>query len=312
VDPFGGLVDKNFIYGIGVSNMKAGVASYYCALRELVRAGIKLKGDVTLTCVSAELSSGGGTAAVIKGGYRGDYFVNCEPTDLVALTMHAIGSPLDIELIGNTRHMSKREEAIDAIAVACDLIPRLNALKFSDARTPDQLAINRTQVGVVHGALGKDLQEWRSSQVADYVRIKGSARYAPGQTHANAMADIQKQLDAIMAQYPGLKANNLGAAMARPRENAGYFVSKDAPIVKAVNDAYFTTRGVPQPSGVEMTPARYYGTDAPPLQAAGMQGLVCGPGGKYNTMPDERVDIVDYIDMIKVHMLTMINICGVQ
>src|SRR5438094_216538 len=33
VDPWGGLVDDRFIYGIGVSNMKAGDAAYYCAVR---------------------------------------------------------------------------------------------------------------------------------------------------------------------------------------------------------------------------------------------------------------------------------------
>ena len=37
-----------------------------------------------------------------------------------------------------------------------------------------------------------------------------------------------------------------------------------------------------------------------------MEGVVCGPGGRYNTMPDERVDIVDYIDMIKIYMLCIL------
>src|SRR5215475_10890565 len=36
--------------------------------------------------------------------------------------------------------------------------------------------------GVVHGALGRELQECRPPQVADYVRIMGSGRFAPGQT----------------------------------------------------------------------------------------------------------------------------------
>ena len=32
VDPWGGKVDDKFIYGIGVSNMKAGDAAYFCAV----------------------------------------------------------------------------------------------------------------------------------------------------------------------------------------------------------------------------------------------------------------------------------------
>ena len=49
VDPWGGLVDDRFIYGIGVSNMKAGDAAYFCAVKTLVNAGVRLKGDVILT-----------------------------------------------------------------------------------------------------------------------------------------------------------------------------------------------------------------------------------------------------------------------
>lgn len=44
--------------------------------------------------------------------------------------------------------------------------------------------------------------------------------------------------------------------------------------------------------------------------SGGMEGIVCGPGGRYNTMPDERVDIPDYLDMIRIYMLAILDICG--
>ena len=40
-----------------------------------------------------------------------------------------------------------------------------------------------------------------------------------------------------------------------------------------------------------------------------MEGIVCGPGGRYNTMSDERVEVVDYLDMIRIYMLTILSIC---
>ena len=70
-----------------------------------------------------------------------------------------------------TRHLSKREEAVDAITVACQLIPTLNQMIFSNAINDEHRSINRCHVGVVHGALGKDLHEWRPPQVADFVKI---------------------------------------------------------------------------------------------------------------------------------------------
>ena len=146
-----------------------------------------------------ELQGGVGTLAAIRQGGAADDFINREPTDLQALTMHAAAFTFVIELQGVTRHMSKREQAVDAIMAACDLAPRLNAMTFSDAPDEAQRSINRVHVGVLHGALGRDLHEWRPPQVADVVRIKGSGRYGPGQSEAHALADLRKACDARRA-----------------------------------------------------------------------------------------------------------------
>jgi acetylornithine deacetylase/succinyl-diaminopimelate desuccinylase-like protein len=99
-------------------------------------------------------------------------------------------------------------------------------------------------------------------------------------------------------------------ATGRPMMPA-FRVDRASRIVKAVNQAYKTVRGVEQPTGA-MTPPGYYGTDAGHFyKELGMEGVVCGPGGRYNTMPDERVDIVDYLDMIRVYLLTILDICEV-
>jgi len=309
VDPWGGIVDENFIYGIGVSNMKAGDAASLCAVRTLIENGVRLKGDVILTYVIGELQGGIGTLRAVEAGLRADYFINSEPSDLKAITMHAAAFTFVIELEGITRHLSKREEAVDAIRAACDLIPELTDLTFSDAPTEEHRSINRVHVGVIHGALGRDLHEWRPPQVADFVRLKGSGRYGPGQTEESALADIRKVLDGLIARWPGLKAT------VRTEKSAGrpimpaFEVSRDSRIVTALNAAYEAVRGELQPTG-PITPTGYYGTDAGHLYAVGgMEGVVCGPGGRYNTMPDERVDIPDYLDMIRIYLLTICDIC---
>jgi len=309
VDPWGGLVDDQFIYGIGVSNMKAGDAAYFCAVKTLIDAGVRLKGDVVLTYVVGELQGGVGTLAAIRQGVRADYFINSEPTDLQALTMHAAAFTFIIELTGITRHLSKREAAVDAILAACDLIPRLNAMTFSGARSDEHRSINRVHVGVVHGALGQELHEWRPPQVADFVRLKGSGRYAPGQTEGEALADLRGALDALESRFPGLKATVRSEQVEGRPVMPAFEVAKDARIVRTVNAAYEKIRGVPQPTGA-IAPPCFYGTDAGHLyHELGMEGIVCGPGGRYNTMPDERVEIPDFLDMIRIYMLAILDIC---
>ncbi len=311
VDPWGGLVDKEFIYGIGVSNMKAGDAAYFCAVKTLIDAGVKLKGDVVLTYVVGELQGGVGTVAAIRNGVKADYFINSEPSDLQAITMHACAFTFVIELTGNTRHLSKREQAVDAIVAACDLIPRLNAMTFSGAKSDEHRSINRVHVGVVRGALGKELHEWRAPQVADFARIKGSGRYAPGQTEAGALADMRRELDALEARFPGLKATIRTEKEEGHRSMPAFEVARDARIVKTINAAYQEVRGEAQPTGA-IAPPGFFGTDAGHFYAElGMEGIVCGPGGRYNTMPDERVEIVDYLAMIRIYMLCILDICEI-
>jgi acetylornithine deacetylase len=310
VDPWGGKIDDAFVYGIGCSNMKAGDAAYFWAVKTLKEAGFVPRGDVILTYVVGELQGGIGTATLMEQGLRADYFVNAEPTDLVAMTMHAAALSFVIELVGDTRHLSKREQAVDAVMAACDLVPRLHDMKLSGALSPEHAAINRVHVGVLHGALGRDLVEWRPPQVADFARIKGTARYAPGQSEAGALADIRAELDALERRFPGLSASIWPEHRAGVPTMPAFEVAKSSPIVTAINRAYETVRGVPQPTGA-ITPPAFYGTDAGHLHATGgMEGVVCGPGGRYNTMPDERVDIADYLDMIRVYMLTIVEICG--
>jgi acetylornithine deacetylase len=205
---------------------------------------------VILAYVVGELQGGVGTLAAVREGIRADYFINSEPTDLQALTMHAAAFIFTIELTGVTRHMSKREEAVDAIRVACELVPELTAMTFSDAPTEAHRSINRVHVGTIRGALGRNFEEWRPPQVADFVRLTGSGRHGSGQSEAQALADFRAVLDRLETRFPGLKAEvRIESRDGRPTMPA-FEVPKEARIVRALNAAYEAVRGSPQPTGV--------------------------------------------------------------
>jgi acetylornithine deacetylase len=137
-------------------------------------------------------------------------------------------------------------------------------------------------------------------------------RYAPGQTDDDALCDLRDELDRLEARFPGLKAQLHSEKESGRPTMPPFEVPKDSRIVQAVNAAYLAVRGTNQPTGA-ITPPGFYGTDAGHLYLrAGMEGVVCGPGGRYNTMPDERVDIADYLDMIRIYMRTIVDVCGIQ
>jgi acetylornithine deacetylase len=311
VDPWGGVCDEHFIYGIGVSNMKAGDAAAFMALKTLIDARVRLKGDVILEYVVGELQGGIGTVRAIEAGVRAACFINMEPTDLNGLTLHAGSLHVVIELTGITRHVSKREEAVDAIAAACAFVPRFNAMTFSGAANAAHASVNRANIGVIRGSLSPEFHDWRPPQVADFVRLAGTARYAPSQSEDSVLADIRAQLDELEREFPGLRTTVARLHADRRPSMLPFEVPGDAPIVQAVGRAYASVRGAPQPIG-PVRPYCFYGTDAAHLlHRAGMPGIVCGPGGRYNTMPDERVDVPDYLDMIRIYLLAILEVCEV-
>ncbi|MEV6131732.1 M20/M25/M40 family metallo-hydrolase [Streptomyces violaceusniger] len=312
VDPWGGVTDDRFVYGLGVSNMKAGCASYLAAVETLLAHGTRLRGDVVLTFVVGELQGGVGTLKLIDEGLRADHFVNCEPTDLNALTLHAGSVDFSVELTGATRHLSKREEAVDAIMAACELIPRINTMTFGGAANAEHRSVNRANVGVIRGALSREFNETRPPQVADIVRLSGAARFAPSQNPEDVLGDIRSLIETeLLPRFPGL-----GAQVGRHGPESGkpdfppFAADLDSAVVRAVAAAHHEVRGTDQANG-PLAPYCFYGSDAGHLMhSAGMSGVVCGPGGRYNTMPDERVDIVDYLDAVRMHIATMLRICG--
>ncbi|HUT57118.1 MAG TPA: M20/M25/M40 family metallo-hydrolase [Phycisphaerae bacterium] len=311
VDPWGGLVRDGCLYGIGASNMKAGDAAAFCAVRTLIERGARPAGDVILSFVVGELDGGIGTLEALGRGLRADWFVNCEPTDLRALTVHAGAMNFVVELTGATRHVSKRREAVDALAAACALVPRIDGASFLGAAGRAHQALSRAHVGALRAGLTREFSEARPPQVADFARLVGTARYAPGESEASVLADLRGMVEQLRGEYQGLSAE----VFAQPRPPGWpamlpFEVAGDAGIVRAVNRAYRAVRGAPQPTGA-IEPACWFWTDAAHLLHSGhMEGVVCGPGGRYNTMPDERVELADYLDAVRIYALVILDVCG--
>jgi acetylornithine deacetylase len=308
-DPLGGDVDDRFVYGIGVSNMKAADAAYVGAVRAVQRAGARLRGDVVLAFVVGELQGGVGTVHLLREGVRADRFVVGEPTDLAVLTLHA-GS-LEFELVtrGRTRHLSKMEEGVDAIQQMVRAMAALREMAFTGPDRPEYRAVRRLAIGVIQGGLGPEYHDWRPSLLADRCRIRFAVRYGPGQTPESVQADIEGVLDGLRRADPDF------AAELRPNRGPHrlvmepFEVAPDADIVRAVVDAHRTVLGA-EPAVGAVAPYRFYGTDAAHLARAGMLGLVYGPGGKYNTMPDERVEIRDLCAAARVYARTIVATCA--
>jgi acetylornithine deacetylase len=310
VDPLAGLVRDGMIYGIGVSNMKASCAAMFGAVRALVASRTRLRGDLVLAFVVGELQGGVGTLKLLEEGIRADTFIVGEPTDLAVMTTHAADLSLEITTIGVTRHLSKMEEAVSAIDTMILVIERLKQIEFTGPADADAASVRRVNVGSMRAGLGREYLDWRPPQVPDVATIRASFRFGPGQTQETVLADIDRELRALTAAHPEVRTE-MGVirrgALPPPR---AFQVPRDAPIVRQVVDAYRRVLGGEPPVGA-VRPYSFYGSDASHLQhVAGMSGVVCGAGGKFNTMPDERVELDQFRAATRLYALAAHAVAG--
>lgn len=308
VDPLGGDVDDTFIYGIGVSNMKAADAAYVAAVQAVQAAGIDLRGDVLIAHVIGELQGGVGTAHLVESGIRADRFIVGEPTDLSALTLHAGSIEVVITVYGKTRHLSKMEEGVDAIEKMLGAMQAIKSMRFRGPVRADYDGLRRVAIGAIRGGLGPEFLDWRPSLLADRCQIKMSARFSPGQDADGVLADIRTELGRLATADEDFRAEAVFNQDGQRLFMTPFEVAQDSDIVRSVVDAHRRVTGSDPRLG-DVAPYKFYGTDASHLANAGMTGLVYGPGGKYNTMPDERVELADLVNAAKVYARAIVDTC---
>lgn len=307
-DPLGGVADDEFVYGIGISNMKSANASFLHAVEVLRETGFRPRGDLVVAYVVGELQGGIGTLKLLESGHRADYFIVGEPTELTLLTRHAASFVFEIWVYGSTRHLSKREEGIDAIAKMESILPRLRAMKFSGAASEEVSELNRVHIGIIRGAMSREFLEWRPQQLADTCMIRCAGRFGKGQTLESAMKDLESFLQEVQKQDPEFRAEVKLVSKDRVFMPPFWSDPLSKPAV-SVAKAHEAVTGVTPKIGAQ-TPAKFFGSDAAHLAAAGMTGLLYGPGGKYNTMPDERVAIDEMVVASKTYARVVADILG--
>jgi acetylornithine deacetylase/succinyl-diaminopimelate desuccinylase family protein len=80
--PFQPRWDQQYLYGRGATDMKAGVAAAFWAIKTVVQSGLNLKQNIMLQTVCGEEAGEYGTKTLLEKGYKGDFAIIPEPTDL--------------------------------------------------------------------------------------------------------------------------------------------------------------------------------------------------------------------------------------
>jgi len=218
-----GRIVGNKVQGLGISNMKGGLASFMVAGKALKKSGIKLKGDVILACVVGEISrspigpwqsqeyrgEGVGTHHLLTHGMHSDYAVCCDGSDLnivwtqTGVVQIRITTFSKAEAAWGTRRSEFPMEKVNAIVKMTKIIAALEewGTAFEERyvyHSPTGPVVAQSQHRCDRGrrALSTELF---SGRLLDLRRCAHTAAGAPDHGPARSGANAQQARDRLRA-----------------------------------------------------------------------------------------------------------------
>ena len=316
-DPWTPVVEDDRLYGAGIRNMKSGVAAMIEAAEAIRRSGVRLRGDLVVACVAGELQGGVGTTYLCRHGPLADMAVVPEPFGVNNIgTVSAGVVEMAVHTIGNSRHVSRMEEAVDAIEKMCKAVSAIKAVRFRHTPRPDLPGLPRVNVGTIIGGRGRDYDLRGPNFVSDFCTVIVDARFLPGMTSGSVKEDIERALDRIKQDDPDFRYE---IEMPPPAEHKVFRVvmepfdlPRDEYIVGAVTRHFRTVTGREPDAVGTVLPGAYSGDDTCHLWKAGVPCVLYGPGGasESDTIPDEYSRIDDMEQVARVLALTALDVCN--
>jgi acetylornithine deacetylase len=232
------------------------------------------------------------------------------------LTCHAGVVEMAVHTIGNSRHISVMEEAVDAIEMMTRAIPAIKAVQLRHIPRADLPGLPKINVGGVIGGRGRNYDLRGPNYVSDFCTAFVDVRFLPGMTAEGIVEDISRALDLLRDDDPDFQYSIEMPADPKYKINTVVFPPFDLPegeyILESVLEQFRTVTGR-EPDGVgTVLPGSYTGDDTAHLWNAGVPGVLFGPGGgsESSTVPDEYSRISDMEQVAKVISLTVLDVCN--
>lgn len=118
VNPFGGEIINDRLYGLGICDQKASIAAMTAALRSLVEDGWSPRGRVVLVASASEEQMEGAALAPVVERYRPDFAVTTEPTDARLFVAQRGRAKIELLVRGRAAHAGHAVRGINAALFA--------------------------------------------------------------------------------------------------------------------------------------------------------------------------------------------------
>jgi acetylornithine deacetylase len=296
VDPLNPVFRDGKVFGRGSFDMKSGLAAMIIAVKAIIDAGLKPKGDVILAFVADEEYRSLGTEVLVRE-YPADAAILCEPTNLKVCIAHKGFAWIKVEVFGKAAHGSRPDRGIDAIVKAGKFLARIEDLGKDGLIQKKHPLLGSPSI---HASLIKGGTEL--STYPDYCLIELERRFIPGESIKTIESEIQTLIDDLTLKDDQFRAK-FEISFSRPPLE----VARDHAIVGALTRAYSKT--------MKQTPD-FIGVggwmDSAILAEAGIPSVIIGPTGAGFHAATEYVDFESVITLTKILIDTIIEFCGVS
>ncbi len=321
MDP--GVEMSGWIWGMGAHDDKGGVVAAICGVEAIVRAGVRLRGDVLVCPVVAHKLGGAGTRALLKHGVRADMAINMEHSALTIATV-CVGIVMarirtrSPELFfryspeARAAYMNPIEQQcriIERIGPSLDPVPPGGWLTFTPH--PDLPGFPTHTFDTIHKEhYYQPNYTGMSSRESELIF---QIRTVPGQTVDGVRADLHRLLASIKKDYPALDYE-IGVPV--PGTEEGWCqdpmeIARDHPLVTALAEGHRLASGRDAVVGGSGRLGNV--GDGNILAAAGIPSLQYGAGDirtyKEWPTPDERVQLADLVTAARAIAYATYRLC---
>ncbi|MEW5912577.1 MAG: M20/M25/M40 family metallo-hydrolase [Thermodesulfobacteriota bacterium] len=253
------------LYGRGASDMKGGLAAMVQAGGEVKRQGLALKGDVLVTCVAREeMARGEGVKAVLAQGWRADYALSGEATNLKVYLGHRGKAELKVTTFGQTTHGGNPAGGVNAILKMTRLLAALEqGYPLPRHRFLGDATWTVLDIEASPGAL--------TPIVPDRCRAVIDRRFLPEESQADVLAGLKAVIAELALADPAFRAE-----VELLKWFPALFTPPESPVVQAMLAARRQVLGDEGQVG-----SWYFGVDGTFLSEAGIPCVGFGPGDEY-------------------------------
>ena len=287
-------IDDGKIWGLGTTDMKAGVAAMLVAMRAVKQSGAALKGNLLFAGTAGEEIESMGARELVREQKLDDvgFMVIGEPTGNRVITAEKGVLWLELRAKGQTSHGSLPHLGVNAIAHMSRLLEALQAEDIPYETHP-LLGDFTMNIATIEGGV-------KTNVVPDSCRVTIDTRTVIGQDHQQILDTVRQLIDRLCAEDPTLHIE-----VRSINERIPLDIPFDDPYVQSfVRQRDLVTGDTSVPT------AATFATDGSvfvPAYDAPM--VICGPGLPEKAhQPNEYVEISRLVESARIYTLAALDL----